>query len=87
MSEKKKCSGARCPMNAATMKVDECQCVDTCPDYTPVLDYSGMDAIVSAAAEAFGIETPSDKQKLRDLFNAYLAQFIALCAMSGGASR
>lgn len=33
-------------MNAATMKVDECQCTESCEWYTPVADFRGMEIVV-----------------------------------------
>lgn len=84
MSEKIKCSGIRCPMQHNTVSVETCQCTDTCPDYTPVADFSGMDAVVEMAAKQFGIENAKDKQKLKILFNAYVGQYVASCFPLGG---
>lgn len=71
-------------MNAATMKVDECKCTESCEWYTPVADFSGMELVVDIAAKQFGLESESDKQKLRILFNAYVSQYISSCFPLGG---
>lgn len=83
--KKRKCSGSRCPMQSTTMSVSECQCTDTCPDYTPLADFSGMDAVIDMAIKQFGLESDADKQKMRILFNAYVGQYIsATCFPLGG---
>lgn len=86
MSNKtRKCSGSRCPMQHSTMNVGECKCTDTCEWYTPVSDFSGMEAVIDMAIKQFGLESDADKQKIRILFNAYIVQYIsATCSPLGG---
>lgn len=65
--KKRKCSGSRCPMQSTTMNVSECQCTDTCPDYTPFMDFSGMDAVIDIAIKQFGLESDADRKKMQVL--------------------
>lgn len=79
MSNKKKnCSGAHCPMQHTTMSTKSCKCVDTCDWYTPVKDCSSMEAVIEIAAKQFGIVDDGGKQKLRILFDAYVAQYLSV---------
>lgn len=82
--KKRKCSGSRCPMQHGTVNVEECKCADACEYYTPVTDLSGMEAVIDMGIKQFGLESDSDKQKLRILFNAYVSQYVASCFPLGG---
>lgn len=85
MSNKnRKCSGSKCPMQHSTMNVGECKCTDTCEWYTPVSDFSGMEAVIDMAIKQFGLESDADKQKIRILFNAFVGQYISACFPLGG---
>lgn len=77
-NEKQHCSGTCCPMQYTTINIKSCKCVDTCDWYTPVRDFSSMEAVIEIAAKQFGIVDDSDKQKLRILFNAYVAQYLSM---------
>lgn len=83
-NKKRKCSGSRCPMQHNTVDVGECEYTDMCEYYTPVTDLSGMEAVIDMAIKQFGLESDSDKQKLRILFNAYVFQYVASCFPLGG---
>lgn len=78
MSAKRKCSGTFCKIQHDTINVNECQCTETCPDFSPITDMSGMDAVIDMAAKQFGLEADNDRQKLRILFNAYVSQYMAV---------
>lgn len=77
MMDKPKCSGVRCSMNR-NFKAEECELLDQCDYYTPVFqsaNMSGMDAVIDMAIKQFGIDR-AEKEKLRILFNAYVAEYM-----------
>lgn len=76
MENKKKCSGIMCPIQYDKIHVSECKCVDVCNWYTPVPDFNKMEAVIDIAAKVFGIESDSDKAKLKMLFDVYAAQYM-----------
>lgn len=85
MTEKKrKCSGARCPMQHNTVNVGECKCTDDCPWYTPVPSFDRMELVLDMAAECFGMKRDKEREMLKIFFNAYLSQYIASCFPLGG---
>ena len=84
MSEKRKCSGIFCRMQRSTINPAQCNCTETCPDFTPAADFSKMEAVIELAEKQFGIEDEKDKEKLRILFNAYVGQYVATCCYPVG---
>lgn len=85
MSERKrKCSGRNCPMQHNTMNVGECKCTDTCEWYTPVADFSDMEAVLDMAVKQFDLKDECDKQKMHILLNAYVSAYVASCFPLGG---
>lgn len=72
----KKCSGINCPMQSP-FDPKKCNAMETCKNYTPVLDTSGMDAVVDLTIKAFGLKE-EDKQKLQIMFQAYVVEYTKL---------
>ena len=72
--DKPKCSGTFCPFNRIG-PASECKSIDDCDYYIPVADISGMEAVIDMAIKQFGIDE-AEKEKLRILFNAYIAEYM-----------
>lgn len=75
--EKNPCSGVKCCMQR-NFKPSECVLFDECQFYTPEKDFSGLDAIIEMAEKEFNITSENQKNKLRILLNAYVAEYLAI---------
>lgn len=73
-SDKPKCSGTFCPFNR-NYDASECNLAGNCDYYMPVADMSGMEAVIDMAIKQFCIDE-SGREKLRILFNAYVAEYM-----------
>lgn len=72
--DKPKCSGTFCPLNH-TVDISQCELYEKCEHYMPLADISGMEAVVDMTIKQFGIDE-AEKEKLRILFNAYVAEYM-----------
>ncbi len=75
--KKMPCSGLFCCINR-NFEPSECLLYDECEFYTPEKDFSGLDAIIEMAEKEFNITSESQKKKLKILFNAYVAEYLAI---------
>lgn len=55
MSEKRKCSGIRCPINNP-FDTANCKGIDDCQFYTAELDFSGIEAVIDLIIKTFDLK-------------------------------
>lgn len=58
-------------------KCEDCKLYDDCSQYTPMPDYSGLNAVIDITMKNFDIDE-SKRNELNILFNSYVTQYLAI---------